>query len=157
MNEKSNFKKISIHEGPKQSPGSLLWHISTSWRSSIETILKNFGLTHPQFVVLATTGWLTRNEDLITQVTIGRMAGLDPNTNSQILKGLEQKKLIRRVQSDDGRAKNVSLTSKGSKILNQALPAVELADGNFFNSLKTKEMNALIGLFQKLISKQLTD
>ena len=40
MSERPNFKRISIHEGPKQSPGFLLWHVSTSWRSSIEAILK---------------------------------------------------------------------------------------------------------------------
>ncbi len=152
MSEKPNFKKISIHEGPKQSPGFLLWHISTSWRSSIEVVLKTFGLTHPQFVVLATTGWLTRNGELTNQATIGKMAGLDPNTNSQIIKGLEEKSLIKRDPSSDGRAKNVSLTSKGSQILTNALPAVERMDGNFFNPLKEKEISVLIALFQKLIS-----
>lgn len=153
MSERFNFKKISVHEGPKQSPGFLLWHISTSWRSSIEAVLKTFGLTHPQFVVLATTGWLTRNGDFVSQVAIGRMAGLDPNTNSQILKGLEQKSLIKRDPSSDGRAKNVSLTTKGAGILNQALPAVEKADTNFFNSLTKNENDSLTSLFQKLIPK----
>lgn len=51
-------------------------------------------LTHPQFVVLATLGWLTRTGDRVTQAAVGKMAGLDPNTTSQILKGLEQKGLI---------------------------------------------------------------
>lgn len=157
MSKKIDFKKISIHEGPKQSPGFLLWHVSTSWRSSIEAILKTFNLTHPQFVVLATTGWLTRNGDLITQVVIGKMAGLDPNTNSQIIKGLEQKDLIKRTPSFDGRAKNVSLTPKGSQILSNALPAVEQTDGSFFNLLKESEINALVELFQKLVSKPLID
>lgn len=152
MSEKLNFKKISVYEEPKQSPGFLLWHISISWRSSIETILKTFGLTHPQFVVLATTGWLTRKGELTNQAAIGKMAGLDPNTNSQIIKGLEQKSLIKRDPSSDGRAKDVSLTSKGSQILSNALPAVERMDSNFFNSLKESEINALLAVFQKLIS-----
>src|ERR1700733_12340966 len=103
MSETLNFEKISVHDTPKQSPGFLLWHISISWRSSIESVLKGLGLTHPQFVVLVTVGWLTKNGDLITQVAIGKMAALDPNTNSQIIKGLEQKQLIQRVQSSDGR------------------------------------------------------
>jgi DNA-binding MarR family transcriptional regulator len=132
MSERPNFKEISIHEGPKQSPGFLLWHISTSWRSAIEAVLKTFSLTHPQFVVLATTGWLTRNGKLTTQAAIGKMAGLDPNTTSQIIKGLEQKKLIKRDKSSDGRAKNVSLTSNGTKTLSRAMPAVEEADAKFF-------------------------
>lgn len=157
MSKELNFEKISVHDTPKQSPGFLLWHISTSWRTSIESVLKTLGLTHPQFVVMATIGWLTRNGDLVTQVAIGKMAGLDPNTNSQIIKGLEKKGFAKRVQSSDARAKNVSLTSKGRTVLNQALPAVERADSNFFNPMTPKELNALISAFQKLMPKNLTD
>lgn len=154
MTERSNFKEISIHEGPKQSPGFLLWHISTSWRSAIETVLKTFGLTHPQFVVLATTGWLTRNGDLTTQAAIGKMAGLDPNTASQIIKGLEQKELIKRDKSSDGRAKNVSLTSYGTTTLGRAMPAVEAADTKFFSILTKQEASNLLRIFQKLIPEK---
>jgi DNA-binding MarR family transcriptional regulator len=157
MSEKLNFKKISVYEGPKQSPGFLLWHISTSWRSSIEAVLKVLELTHPQFVVLATSGWLIRNGKLINQAAIGKMAGLDPNTTSQIIKGLEQKGLITRGQSSDGRAKNVSLTSKGTEILSRALPAVEVADAEFFNTLTKNESGSLVGLFQKLLSNSSTE
>ena len=151
MNKKIDFKKISIHEGPKQSPGFLLWHISTSWRSAIESVLKNFGLTHPQFVVLATTGWLTRNGELATQAAIGRLASLDPNTTSQILKGLEQKELIERIQSTDARAKHPQLTSKGHTVLTNALPAVEHQDVEFFSIFTKKELQQLVQLFQKML------
>jgi DNA-binding MarR family transcriptional regulator len=151
MDKKLNFKEISVHQTPERSPGFLLWHISTSWRSSIETVLKSMALTHPQFVVLATLGWLTRNGDLVTQAAIGKMACLDPNTTSQIIKGLEQKELVKRVKSTDGRAKNPLLTSKGHAILAKALPAVEKKDAHFFESLTTKEVELMIGLFQKLI------
>lgn len=150
MEEKLNFEKISVHESPKQSPGFLLWHISTSWRSSIESVLKPIDLTHPQFVVLATLGWLTKNGDLVTQAAIGKMACLDPNTTSQILKGLEQKTLIERIQSTDARAKHPKLTSKGQAILTNALPAVEKQDAEFFNTLTKKQLQQLIQLFQKL-------
>lgn len=150
MSEQINFKKISVHEGPKQSPGFLLWHISTSWRTAIEAVLKTFGLTHPQFVVLATTGWLTRDGDLATQAAIGKMAGLDPNTASQILKGLEKNKLIERIQSTDARAKHPKLTSKGKTILTHALPAVEKQDAEFFSTFTKKELQQFIQLFQKL-------
>jgi len=150
MKKNVNFEEISVHDTPDRSPGFLLWHISTSWRSSIETILKPIGLTHPQFVVLATLGWLTRKGDRVTQAAIGEMAGLDPNTISQIIKGLEQKELIKREPSSDGRAKNPVLTFKGSKILTQALPVVETTDAQFFNSLSNKEMECMIRIFQKL-------
>lgn len=150
MSKNVNFKEISVHDTPDQSPGFLLWTISTAWRSSLETILKPIGLTHPQFVVLATLSWLTRKGELVTQAAVGKMAGLDPNTNSQIIKGLEQKELIKREQSSDGRAKNPILTLKGSKILSLAIPAVESADAQFFSCLNKKQMEDMLGIFQKL-------
>lgn len=155
MSKQPNFKEISVYEGPKQSPGFLLWHISTSWRSSLEIVLKTFGLTHPQFVILATTGWLVRNGDLTTQAAIGKMAGLDPNTTSQIIKGLEQKELIKRDKSSDGRAKNVSLTSYGTTTLSRAMPAVEETDGKFFSILTEQEVSNLLRMFQKLMPEKL--
>lgn len=143
--------KISIYKTPDQSPGFLLWHVSTAWRSSIEEALKPLDLTHPQFVILATLGWLTRNGDRVTQAAVGKMAGLDPNTVSQIIKGLEKKALLLREKSSDGRAKNPLLTKKGKELLKRAMPAVEARDGDFFKSLRGKEMDDTIGIFQKLI------
>lgn len=157
MDKKADFKEISVHTGPKQSPGFLLWHISTTWRSSIEKVLKTLGLTHPQFVVIATIGWLTRHGDPVTQIAIGKMAGLDPNTNSQVISGLEQRELLRRERSSDGRAKNVSLTSDGLNMLNQALPLVEQADAYFFNLLNEKELSHLVKTFQKLMPQDVKE
>ncbi len=145
-----NFKEISAHNTPNQSPGFLLWHISTSWRSSIGAILKPIGLTHPQFVVLATLGWLTKKEKLVTQAAIGKMAGIDPNTISQIIRGLELKALVKRESSSDRRAKNPTLTCTGTKIVNKALPAVEEADNQFFSKINQKETKDMIHIFQKL-------
>ena len=153
MSNQVDFKHISVHEKPEQSPGFLLWHVSTAWRSSIEAVLKLLDLTHPQFVVLATLGWLTRNGDRVTQAALCTMAGIDPNTTSQILRGLETKKLIKRVPSIDPRAKNPMLTANGSKLLVKALPAVEAADAQFFKQLTEKEATAMLSIFQKLISK----
>lgn len=150
MSNTIEFKHISMHEGPEKSPGFLLWHISTAWRSSIESVLKPLDLTHPQFVVLATLGWLTKNGERVTQVSIGKMAGLDPNTTSQIIRNLEAKKLIKRVPSSDSRAKNPSLTIKGFQLLIEALPAVEKADSTFFKNLSFEETEAMIQIFQKL-------
>lgn len=151
MSKKIEFKHISIHEGPEQSPGYLLWRISTSWRSSIENTLKSLSLTHPQFVVLATLGWLTRNGDKVNQLTVGNLAGLDPNTTSQILRGLEKKKLIQRQTAQDSREKNPLLTPKGIELLKIAMPIVEKKDAYFFEKLSSQELEMLNRLFIKLI------
>jgi len=150
MSKRVEFKHISIHDVPEKSPGFLLWHISTSWRSSIEAVLKPFDLTHPQFVVLATLGWLTKNSERVTQAAVGKMAGLDPNTTSQIMRGLETKKLIKRAPSSDPRAKNPSLTTKGSQLLMEAFPAVKKADARFFDTLNGEEVDTMIHTFKRL-------
>ena len=125
-----DFTTISAYHAPEESPGFLLWRVSTLWRRAIEMVLKPLGLTHPQFVILATVGWLTKNGEKATQIAISRQAGLDPNTTSQVLRGLQAKKLIER--SEGGRDKYPVLTKSGTLSLQKALPAVERADKEFF-------------------------
>lgn len=145
-----NTEALSLYESPKDSPGYLLWQISTQWRSAIEDTLKEFDLTHPQFVVLATTWWLTGKNDHIAQIDISKASGLDPNTTSQILRTLEAKKFIMRVRSLNERSKNPKLTPLGSQKLASALPAVENSDKLFFNALAADEAAELIKIFQNL-------
>ncbi len=149
-----DFDKLSSYPTPEESPGFLLWCVSTRWRSAIEDVLKPLDLTHPQFVILATTAWLIREKGQMSQVEIGRHAGLDPNTTSQILRGLEAKNLIERRRSLDERSKNPILTIEGAQSLAQALPAVERADAQFFASLTREESYALVNVFQKLVFKK---
>jgi DNA-binding MarR family transcriptional regulator len=68
-----------------------------------------------------------------------------------VLRGLEEKKLIKRVQKIDERSKNPQLTQYGNEILAQALPAVERADTAFFETLATTEEHELVKAFQKLM------
>ncbi|MGB8468318.1 MAG: MarR family transcriptional regulator [Candidatus Babeliales bacterium] len=150
MIKKIDFKHISVYQKPEESPGLLLWRVSTQWRYAIENTLKPLGLTHPQFVILATTAWLTKNGDVVSQVDIGRMADLDPNTTSQILRGLEKKNLITRLHSEDEKHKNPVLTSQGTQMLTEAMPAVERSDSAFFSQLTETELRMLIATFQKL-------
>ncbi len=138
-----DFSQISDHTGPEASPGFLLWRASTLWRKAIEAGLKPLNLTHPQFVILAATGWLTKGGEKASQVEIGRFAGLDPNTTSQILRTLEGKKLVKRGLSKDERSKNPLLTSTGAEVLSRAMPTVELVDADFFKALKTNELRTL--------------
>ncbi|MCH9611788.1 MAG: putative HTH-type transcriptional regulator [Chlamydiia bacterium] len=149
-----DYKEISAYETPDVSPGFLLWQISMSWRGLIESSLKPIDLTHPQFVVLACIGFLTQAGEGVTQAMVGKMANLDPNTLSQVLRGLEGKGLVVRKPSTDGRVKNPFLTSKGKKKVRVAIPAVEGSDEAFFNQLTSSERKLLMKIFQKLTSEE---
>ena len=149
---KTNFKEISQFELPEESPGFLLWHVSTKWRSSIELVLKPFGLTHPQFVILAAIGWLTREGKSINQSAISKFSGSDQNTLSQIIKGLEKRDLVNREQA--GRVKNSLLTTEGNVVLKKAILAVESVDREFFDHLNKRELKKIISSFKKLIENK---
>lgn len=146
---KFDFEQVSSYEKAEESPGFLLWRVSTKWRRAIESILKTLNLTHPQFVVLATIGWLTRTNQKVSQIEISRHAELDPNTTSQILRSLQTKELIQRERSNDERSKCPFLTKQGAEILSKALPAVEKADQHFFSAVDLHQTKAIEAL-QKL-------
>jgi hypothetical protein len=97
MNERLHFKKNSVHEGSQQSPDSLLWRIGNSRQSIFKTVLKTFGLKHPQFVVLVKAGRLTRKGDLVSQMAIRQIARLDPETNSQNAKNKDSDELFQKL------------------------------------------------------------
>ncbi len=152
-NNSIDFKKISLYKTAEESPGYLLLQVSLQWRSMIEDALKQFDLTHPQFIILATTAWLTQGHEKISQIDISRTAGLDPNTTSQILRGLEKKKLIKRTRSLNERSKSPILTTIGLDVLMQAVPEVEETDQFFFDRLNEDEMAKCMNIFKKLMKQ----
>lgn len=130
------WKKVSQFEGPEKSPGFLLWQVSTRWRRQIEGALTTLGLTHPQFVLLASVGWLTRNVSEVTQADLARHCGLDITMTSQVLRTLEKKGLIERQKREgDERSKFPHLTKQGAALVEQAIPLVERIDHLFFDQL----------------------
>ncbi len=145
------WKKISHFEGPEQSPGFLLWQVSTKWRREIEAALATLNLTHPQFVLLASLGWLTRHHTDVTQVELARHCSTDVNMTSQVLRSLEQKGYIERHRrTGDERSKLPKLTEKGAKLVEQAIPLVEKVDDNFFGKLGLETTKKYIDILQKL-------
>src|SRR6185295_17722147 len=80
---------------PKVSPGFLLWQINNKWQSKQRKALKVFGLTHVQFVLLASLVWAS-DEVSFTQKQLAEHAKTDVMMTSQVLRTLERKGLIRR-------------------------------------------------------------
>ena len=93
-------------------------------------------MTHPQFVVIASLGYLAQFNQEITQVNIADKSDIDVMTVSTIIKNLEKKKLIKRTPSiQDTRAKSVQLTAEGTKLMMTAMEIVEEIDLRFFGQL----------------------
>ncbi len=150
--KKVSWKKVTQFEGPDQSPGFLLWQVSTKWRRQIEAALVNIGLTHPQFVLLASIGWMTRNHAEVAQVELARHCSMDINMTSQILRSLEKKGYIQRKKSKGNeRSKFPHLTPLGTQLVERAIPIVEAVDDKFFSKL-SKDTQKFIKIAHKLLS-----
>lgn len=99
------------------------------------TALKPLGLTHVQFVLLASTWWLTEVAgESPTQRRVAEHAATDPMMTSQVLRVLEERSLITRSPDPkDGRARRLGVTHQGAALAQQAMTVVETADAAFFD------------------------
>jgi DNA-binding MarR family transcriptional regulator len=131
-------------EKAEESSGFLLWQVTNLWQREIKKALEPFGLTHSQFVLLASIHWLTLHKQVVTQVVLSNHTKIDPMTTSTVLRTLQQKGFIQRQEHlTDTRAKTVGLTENGKKIIKKAVVTVEDFDTQFFSLLgnKTSELN----------------
>jgi DNA-binding MarR family transcriptional regulator len=131
----------------EDSPGFLLWQLTNLWQQTMRATLAPLGVTHVQFVLLASIAWLARMERSVTQALLARHAHTDVMMTSQVLRTLEEKGLVTRVaHPTDTRAKVVTLTDAGYAIAIRAVTAVEDADDRFFHTLgaQVPELTALM-------------
>lgn len=131
------------------SPGLMIWRVTNAWQAAQRVALAPFGLTHVQFVLLASLSWLTTDSP-ITQRDLADYAHTDPMMTSQVLRALEVKGLIRRARHPaDGRARALTVTSEGAALANAANTAAEGADRTFFSPL-ANERQHFTDLLQRL-------
>ncbi|MFJ9370146.1 MarR family winged helix-turn-helix transcriptional regulator [Nocardia sp. NPDC101769] len=124
-------------EHADESPGLLLWQVTNRWQAAHRAALTPYGLTHVQFVLLASLTWLTsRSGEPVTQRDLADHAATDPMMTSQVLRTLEHKGLLeRRDHPTDRRAKSLIPTESGAALVNRAIGAVETCDREFFAPL----------------------
>jgi DNA-binding MarR family transcriptional regulator len=144
---KFHFKKA------EDSSGYLLWQVTMCWQRKIKKELDKTGITHTQFVLLASLAWLSKTKASVTQVDIAKHSNTDRMMVSKVLRTLLNKKFIERKAHElDTRAKTILLTKQGQIILQKALKQVEEVDSNFFSVLNPKVKSFNLGLL-KLINE----
>ena len=120
-------------EGPEQSPGFQLWHVTLRWQREMARVLTPFDLTHVQFVLLACLWWLDAQGRQPNQLELAQQAGTDVKMTSQVLGRLEAKGLLNRVADTmDTRMKRLQITKSGKRMAVDAIEVVEQADAAFF-------------------------
>ena len=124
---------MTRHRSAWDSPGFLLWHATLRWQRAMREALDAHGLTHVQFVLLASAWWLGEQGAPPMQRALADHAGTDPMMTSQVVRALEAAGLVARVRDElDRRAWRVHATALGAARLRPALADVEAADQAFF-------------------------
>lgn len=137
---------------PNDNNGYLLWQVTMLWQRLMTRALEPLQVTHTQFVILAALAWLSQNKKVVTQIDIAQHAKVDRMMTSKILRNLQKKGYIIRIDhAIDTRAKSISLTKGGRDILKKALSIVNKTDHEFFKTLTT-EAKVFNILMQKLIN-----
>ena len=107
--------------GRVRTAGYLVWHLSTKWRVAVDRALKDLGLTHVDYLVLASLSEFTRSGAQPNQRELADFAGLEVMYVSKLVRGLERSGLLRRADHpDDPRAFQLELTARGAVLVAQA-------------------------------------
>lgn len=122
------------------SPGFLLWRATLRWQREITLALKPLGLTHVQFVLLASLWWFDVQKRRPSQRELADHASTDVMMTSQVVRVLADKGLLDRAVDDrDARKKVLTITEEGRALAEQAIQVVEAADHGYFSSVSDQD------------------
>jgi len=95
--------------------GYALLHAAQTWRTEATAVLRPHGLTVPQFLIVMALYRQARHDwSPLTQSEVAERLGMDANTTSQIVRGLEKRGiLVRRPHPSDARSRVLALTADG--------------------------------------------
>ena len=81
-------------KSPNDSPGYLLGQVTMLWQRKLKKVLDPLNLTQTQFVLLAALGWLSKKNNVVTQVEIANQSNTDRMMVSKVLRNLSVDKSI---------------------------------------------------------------
>jgi DNA-binding MarR family transcriptional regulator len=103
------------------SVGHLVWRLAMKWRTAVDRALDPLGLTHAQYVVLASLLALDRP----SQRELADHTGLEPLYVSKLARALEASGLISRTRDAvDTRTVRLELTARGRSTVEPAVALV---------------------------------
>jgi DNA-binding MarR family transcriptional regulator len=136
-----------------ENPGYQLWLVSNLWQRKIRRVLEPFGLTHVQFLILATALFLSDTSDCVTQAQVARTADIDEMMTSQVVRSLEERGFMKReAHPSDARARSILVTPKGMDLALRARATVRAASEEVFETLGDKQFE-LTKLMRNIVSQ----
>jgi MarR family transcriptional regulator, organic hydroperoxide resistance regulator len=116
--------------------GALVWQLAMRWRSAVDRAVAPLGLTHAQYVALASLRGLTARGEKPSQRRLASWTGLGTIYVSKLVRSLEHDGLIVRAPDpSDARAVQITMTRRGRELADQAIPIVRALDGELTAAL----------------------
>ncbi|MGW7680108.1 MarR family winged helix-turn-helix transcriptional regulator [Kribbella sp. NPDC054772] len=107
------------------TPGHLVWRLSMKWRVAVDRALAPRGLTHAQYVMLASLYGLERDGRAPSQRELADHTGLEALYVSKLARSLDADGLIQRTRDAvDTRTMRLELTAKGRDTIQPAIADV---------------------------------
>jgi len=123
-------------ENQSNNIGYLLYHLTIELQRAVKQKFDPIGITHTQFIILATIYRLSSENKPINQIEIAKQSGTDKMMVSKLLRTLEEKQLIGRKEDVvDTRSKNVTITPKGVETFKNAFTVIKKVESDFFEPL----------------------
>jgi MarR family transcriptional regulator, organic hydroperoxide resistance regulator len=120
---------ISVLEGPSFTFAQAYF----TWKRITDRALEAVGLTHTQYVFMATLFELRKLQALTTQNDLARLTNSDVTMTSQILRTLQKRGLVSHEQIEgDERAKYPSLSPEGKKLVKKAAEIMKTNEKEYF-------------------------
>jgi len=142
--ESINKTSTSRHpfSDPEQNGGFVMWQVSMLWQRKLKNGLDKFGITHAQFLLLASLNHLSQIKNIVSQQDLARHVQIDKMMTSKILRTLQKKGLLTRKKNKmDTRSKNLVLSEQGIELLENAAKVVDRIDQDFMIGLGLNSMS----------------
>jgi DNA-binding MarR family transcriptional regulator len=107
------------------TPGYLVWRLAMKWRVAVDRALAPLGLTHAQYVLLASLYGLDRAGQRPSQRELADQTGLEALYVSKLARALDADGLIERTRDPaDTRTVRLTLTGRGREVVRPAITTV---------------------------------
>lgn len=111
---------------PGPTPGFLVWRLANKWRVAVDRAVAPLGLTHAQYVLVASLHGMQRAGERPSQRRLADHTGLEALYVSKLARALESAGLIERTRDPrDSRAVKLALTEQGQVVTRQAITVVQ--------------------------------
>ncbi len=137
---------------PEDVVGVCVWRISLAYQRRAEMALREFGISHLQFVILNTCAWLNLTTGRVSQRDLVAEIGVQEAQLSVTVKALKAKKLVtQRAEEADPRVRVIELSAAGLQLLAQVLPHMRRLQAELWPSEKQNEQ--LTGTIKAVLAR----